>query len=68
MVMNETGIVAGKQSFIYAEQIGKQSVSLQNRRSSFKSKDGRKALLQAQNEVYEEEERLIYGTGTPINR
>ncbi|GFW92625.1 hypothetical protein TNCV_519421 [Trichonephila clavipes] len=43
-----------------------QRVSRQNRRSSLESKEGqnaRKALLQAQNEVYEEEEGLLYGAG-----
>ncbi|PRD27792.1 UNVERIFIED_CONTAM: hypothetical protein NCL1_34369 [Trichonephila clavipes] len=62
MVMNEAGIAVGKQSFNYAEQMDNPRVSRQNRRSSLESKEGRKALLQAQNEVYEEEE-LLYGAG-----
>ncbi|GFX42380.1 hypothetical protein TNCV_1519441 [Trichonephila clavipes] len=39
-----------------------QRVSWQNRRSSLESNEGRKALLQAQNEVYEED-GLLYGAG-----
>ncbi|GFY08045.1 uncharacterized protein TNCV_1354621 [Trichonephila clavipes] len=54
MVMNEAGIVVGMQSFNYAEPMDNQCVSQQNRRSSLESKEGRKALLQAQNKVYEE--------------
>ncbi|GFY75037.1 integrase catalytic domain-containing protein [Trichonephila inaurata madagascariensis] len=61
MVMNEARIVVGKQSFNYAEQMDHQRVSRQNRRSSLESKEGRKALLQAQNEDYEE--GLLYGAG-----
>lgn len=66
MVMNEAGIVVGRQSFNYAGQMDNQRVSRQNRRSSLESKEGRKArkaLLQAQNEAYEEEEGLLYGAG-----
>ncbi|GFW22397.1 uncharacterized protein TNCV_1431491 [Trichonephila clavipes] len=64
MIMDEAGIVVGRQSFNYAQQMDNQRVSRQNRRSSLESKDGRKArkaLLQAQNEVYQEEERFLYG-------
>lgn len=66
MVMKEAGIVVGTQSLHYAEQMDSQRVSRQNRRNSLESKEGRKArkaLLQAQNEAYEEEEGLIYGAG-----
>ncbi|GFS43031.1 hypothetical protein TNIN_393581 [Trichonephila inaurata madagascariensis] len=48
-----------------------QRVSRQNRRSSMESKERqkvRKALLQAQNEVYEEEEGLLYLVETPFNQ
>ncbi|GFT93603.1 uncharacterized protein TNCV_677401 [Trichonephila clavipes] len=63
MVMNEAGIVVGRQSFNYAEQMDNQRVSRQNRRISMEWKEGRKTLLQVQNEVYEEEEGLLYGAG-----
>ncbi|GFX83470.1 uncharacterized protein TNCV_324191 [Trichonephila clavipes] len=78
MVMNEAGIVVGRQSFNYAEQMNNQRVSRQNRRSKLESKEGweaRKALLQVQNEVYEEE--LLYSaaiddfnheTASPLGR
>ncbi|GFW92743.1 uncharacterized protein TNCV_1735361 [Trichonephila clavipes] len=59
MVKNEAGIVVCRQSFNYAEQMDKQRVNGQNRRSSLESKETRKALLQAQNEVYEKE-GLLY--------
>ncbi|GFT42652.1 hypothetical protein TNCV_2165441 [Trichonephila clavipes] len=72
MLMNEAGIVVGRQSFNYAEQMDNQRVSRQFRRSSLKSKEGRKAqkaLLQTQNEVYEVEERLLCGRdGEPVAR
>ncbi|GFY57979.1 hypothetical protein TNIN_46301 [Trichonephila inaurata madagascariensis] len=55
---NEEGIVVGRQSFDYADQMDNQRMSRQNRRSSLESKEGRKALLQAQNE-----EGLLYGAG-----
>ncbi|GFV04642.1 hypothetical protein TNCV_295191 [Trichonephila clavipes] len=38
-------------------------IPLGYRGHSLESKEGRKALLQAQNEVYEEEEGLLYGAG-----
>ncbi|GFV57907.1 uncharacterized protein TNCV_1598991 [Trichonephila clavipes] len=41
MVMNEEGIVVGRQSFNYAEQIDNQCVSRQNRRSSLESNGDR---------------------------
>ncbi|GFX84372.1 uncharacterized protein TNCV_4134821 [Trichonephila clavipes] len=63
MVMNEAGIVVGRQNFNYAEQMDNQRVSRQNRRRSLESKYGRKALMQVQNEIYEEEEGLLYGAG-----
>ncbi|GFY19374.1 uncharacterized protein TNCV_4127611 [Trichonephila clavipes] len=65
MAMNEAGIVVGRQSFNYCEQMDNQCVCWQNRRSSLESKESRiarKVLLHAQNEVYEEEE-LLYGAG-----
>ncbi|GFY18116.1 uncharacterized protein TNCV_2045251 [Trichonephila clavipes] len=68
MVMNEAGIAVGKQSFNYAEQMDNPRVSRQNRRSSLESKEGRKALLQAQNEVYEEEELLGVATAVSMIR
>ncbi|GFY67871.1 uncharacterized protein TNIN_352731 [Trichonephila inaurata madagascariensis] len=71
MVMKKAEIVVGRQRFNYAEQMDNQRVSRQNRRSSLESKEGRKAwkaVLQAQNEVYEEE-GLLYSAGiAQINR
>ncbi|GFV60423.1 hypothetical protein TNCV_3470581 [Trichonephila clavipes] len=65
MIINEAEIVVGRQSLNYAEKMKNQRVSRQNRRSSLESKkdrNARNALLQVQNEMYEEEEWL-YGSG-----
>ncbi|GFW98645.1 hypothetical protein TNCV_2758241 [Trichonephila clavipes] len=42
-----------------------QRVSQQNRRSSLESKEDRKALLQVQNEVYEDEAGLMSAISFP---
>ena len=47
----------------YAEEIDNRRVSRQNRHSALETKEARKIRkdeLQAQNEIYEEEEGLLY--------